>query len=60
MKLNAPLQANDTTDEVSTSLRGGKKSHSWNSFPNYLFILIYLKGEGSMIWLPLKLIRVFI
>lgn len=52
-------QANNTTDKVSTGLKG-EKSHSLNSFPNYLFILFYLRGEGSMIWLPPKLIRVFI
>lgn len=47
-------QANNKEDKVSTGLR--KKSHSWNSFPIYLFILFYARGEESMIWPPAKLI----
>lgn len=51
-------QANNTKDKVLTGLR--KKSHSWNSFPIYLFILFYSRGEESMIWPLPQLIGFFI
>lgn len=47
-----------TKDKVSTGLRK-KKSHSWNSFPIYLFILVYLRGKVSTIWPPSKLTGFF-